>query len=152
MWTLLLIAVLIGMTVCGLLGWRLYRELEAWLNYDPKEAAMRWTEKYLQAAYAHPNATEEDVLPSCGGMWSHGDCWAILQEAVAHSSNQYTMTVVYYNWEDDIPWRGGDEIIVQVNFANSRPVMVFTYEGCIDYCIYQPDNWTPPNIHKEDNP
>jgi len=148
----LLIVVLVGMTVCGLLGWRLYREFEAWANYDPKEVAMRCTERYLQAAYAHPNAAEKDVLSSCGGAWSHGDCWSILQEAVVPSSNQYTMTVVYYNWEDDIPWRGGDEITVQVDFANSRSVMVFTYEGCVDYCFYRPDDWTPPKSRKGDNP
>ena len=149
---LLLITVLIVMPVCALLGWRLYGEFEALANYDPKEVAMRCTERYLQVAYAHPNAAQEDVSLPCGGWQPHGDCWSILQEAVAHSSNQYTMTVVYYNWEDDIPWRGGDEIIVQVDFANSRPVTVFTYQGGIDYCFYQPDDWTLPKSRKGDNP
>jgi hypothetical protein len=124
----------------------LYGSLDAFLNYDPEDAAVLRTESYLVAAYADPTASQQDSVPSCGGCWAAEDCWLLLQDAVVKASGQYSLTAVYYNWEDSsVPWRGGDEIIVQVDFPQGRPILVYTYESCVDYCFYKPDDWTYPS-------
>ena len=114
------------------------------MSYDPQEAAIMRTRQYLEAAYAHPTSPEKEVVPSCGGLWSHGDCWTLLQNAVVQSSNQYTLTVVFYDWEAHVPLRSGDDVIVRVDFVNTHSVLVYTYESCVDFCLYEPDNWSPP--------
>jgi hypothetical protein len=143
--------ILIKLVICGLASWYAYcmcRGIKAWLDYDPKEAAIVHTKLYLEAAYAHPTAPQEEAVEEavvgCGGVLAYDDCWTLLQEVVVQSSNQYTLTVVFYDWEAGVPLGSGDDVIVRVELANTRPVLVYTYEGCVDFCSYEPDDWSPP--------
>jgi len=133
-------AILIKPVVCGLASWYAYcmcRGIKAWLDYDPKEAA-----------HTHPTAPQEkaveEAVVDCGGVLASDDCWTLLQEVVVQSSNQYTLTVVFYDWEAGVPLGSGDDVIIRAEFANARPVPVYTYEGCVDFCLYERDDWSPP--------
>jgi hypothetical protein len=136
--TLILSLLAASLAICGFVAWSLARAFITWVTYDPKEAALASVSQYLNAAYAYPTAHQHDTVPSCGGLWATEACWKTLQDAVIRSANQYTLTVAFYNWEGPYPGpRGGDEITVQVDFANGQRVLVYTYESCIDYCTLE---------------
>jgi hypothetical protein len=143
------VSVVLAATVCALIcllvswyAYRVYKGIEAWANYDPKKAAITQTKLYTDAAYAHsekPGPKENPVHPD--GEWPH-QCWELLRQPAVESSNQYTMTVIYYNWEarDSSGASGADEIIVQVDFANASRVLVNFYGDEVLYC-YLPQDW-----------
>lgn len=116
--------------------------------YNPEEAALEVTSRYLDAAYNHPTAVEEELLPSCGGHWSYG-CLEFLQTTLVDYPQPYTLEILYYNQEDGLcvmpdgeavnsykghGGRGGDEVIIQATFSNQQTVIIHTYEGCVEQC------------------
>ncbi len=118
------------------------------LLYDPEGVALEVAQQYLDAAYNHPTAVEEELLPSCGGHWSYG-CLEFLQGIVVDYPKPYTLEIVYRNWEDGFcvmpdgeavhsykgtGGRGGDEVVIQATFSNQQTVIIHTYEGCVEQC------------------
>jgi hypothetical protein len=116
--------------------------------YDPEGSALEEVQRYLDTAYDHPTAVEEEILPSCGGTWSAG-CFKVLQETVAAYPQPYTLEIVYRNWEDGFcvmpdgqvvgsykghGGRGGDEVVVEATFLNQQVITIHTYEGCVELC------------------
>lgn len=140
----IVLAVVTCVLVCLVVSWyayRIYRGIEAWANYDPKKAAITQTRLYTDAAYAYSKKPDPKENPVHNGEWPHY-CWELLRQPALESSNQYTLTVVYYNWEarDSSGASGADEIIVQVDFTNSSRVLVNFYSGEVRYC-YLPQDW-----------
>lgn len=125
--------------ICVVVGRYAFQELEEWASYDPKEAAYNRLQHTLNAAYENPTtSSHQQIVSSCGGLWLTEECWVLLQDEVKRSSNEYNMKVIFYNWEDEErPTRGGDEIIIEIDFASGNVVSVYTYESCIDYCSYK---------------
>lgn len=131
--------VFVAISICILSGWYVHHEIDELANYDPKDAAYNRVLRTLDATYENPTtAPYQQAVSSCGGVWLAESCWNLLQDEVKRCSNEYDINVVFYNWEDEeTPWRGGDEIIIEIAFSNGNVVNVYTYESCIDYCSYK---------------
>lgn len=60
-------------------------------------------------------------------------CWQELKQAVAQSDERYSIEVLWYNLEDEVCCRGGDEVYMQVNVADEA-YRILWYEGILEYC------------------
>ncbi len=119
-----------------ILGWNFVQFMNDWAAYDPKEAAKDLVSEAIDKTYENQNLDScQDLPPSCGGSWVPDDCWTIFQEMSSINNNRYSMSISFYNWEDESrPTRGGDEIDVLVLFEDGSSVKVQTYESVISYC------------------
>jgi hypothetical protein len=118
----------------------LYSTFPQMSDYDPKAAAIGQTRQYVEASYIHsqkPTPAENPVSP--GYEWPNR-CWELLHEPAVESSNQYTLRVTYYNWEDGGSFgaSGADEITVLVDFANGSQVVSCFQAGTVRF-FYPPD-------------
>lgn len=146
---LVVLAVTVCVLICLLVSWyayRVYKGIEAFANHDPKKAAITQTRQYVEASYIHsqkPTPAENPVSP--GYEWPYR-CWELLHEPAVESSNQYTLRVTYYNWEDGGSFgaSGADEITVLVEFANGSQVISYYRAGTVRFC-------NPPDELNDDN-
>lgn len=111
--------------VCGVIIFASYRFFESWSEYDPKEAAI---EKVTQCLDAEDKEQEE----TCG-LVTNFPCWNSIK-SIVNTNNQYSVEVLWYNWEDRIPSRGGDEVYLQVTFADDNVFRILWYEGGLEHC------------------
>lgn len=96
--------------------------IQAGLIYDPKQAAQDTVVQCLAGSREF-----------CGYL-TDSPCWAAMQQSAEQSANEYTIDVLWYNWEDQICCRGGDEVYMQVNFSNGNTFRVLWYEESLESC------------------
>ena len=101
---------------------QIYSQLVAGLNYDPEQAA---SQQVYRCLIGYDDA--------CGYLISHSEsCLDDIQNAA--SKHAYEIQTLWYNHEDKICCRGGDEVLKQVNFSNGESYRVLWYEGAIEWC------------------
>jgi hypothetical protein len=111
---------------CSIVTFAGYRFMQAWGEYDPKAAA---TARVIQCL----EAGEEENQKLCG-LITNFPCWNLIQEAKSKTRSQYQIDVLWYNWEDELPNRGGDEVYLQVTFTDGRAIKILWYEGTLESC------------------
>lgn len=137
----ILIAIIVGVmiAVCSRLFWYVHT-IVASFSYDPQQVALEQTKQYIEAAqiYEKPGPQNNPVHP--GGEWPYY-CWELLREPAVESSNNYTLTVIYVSLDGSgqIGGSGGDEVEVQVDFANGSRVVVNYYVDEVRYCYIPRD-------------
>ena len=138
---LILFFVLLILILLAFAVWRFVTEMNAWASYDPKEASINRMNGILDIAYTEPiSESSNHIIPSCGGLFLQDSCWRMLQDEVKLNSNQYSMSIIFYNKENYFPpWRGGDEITLELLFENGTTIHVGTYESCVEWCKKQDD-------------
>jgi hypothetical protein len=111
----------------------MYAGIKSWIAYDPKQPALNRVKDLLDTAYESPVSDSMPEFSSCGGVIDRD--WRILQDSVKTNSNQYTLSIKFYNWEEEYPgMRSGDEIIVEILFEDGSIIDVYTYESCTVFC------------------
>lgn len=98
-----------------------YNLFESW-TYDPKQSAKDTVNQCL-------NQSSE----ACGYL-DTSPCLTAMHEAASFSRNQYSIDVLWYNREDEICCRGGDEVYLQLNFTNGDSYRLLWYEGTLEQC------------------
>jgi hypothetical protein len=121
---LLIIPFILLILVCSLITFVGYRLLE----YDPKEAALETVTQCV-------NAEDEQQQESCG-LITDLPCWNAIKQSADTTNDQYSVDILWYNWEDEIPNRGGDEVYLQVTFSDGNIFRILWYEGWLEYCEY----------------
>jgi hypothetical protein len=125
----LIILCLIFVLVCGVIvfeGYKLLESLEFVSGYDPKDAAI---EKVTQCLDDDGENQQET-----SGLITYFPGWDAIKQSADKTNNQYSVDVLWYNWEDQIPNRGGDEVYLQVSFSDDNVFRILWYEGGLEYC------------------
>ncbi len=132
-------------TICGLTSryaFQVFKGLDDWDHSDPKQMAVKQTKKLVDAIYLYPmkpNPQEDPLRP--GEDWPR-NCWEFLRQPAIESSNKYTLTATFYNWEDGGSFgaSGADVVEVQIDFANGSQVLVELYANRIIHCYHPRKN------------
>jgi hypothetical protein len=117
------------LVACGTIlfaGYQFYQLLEAWTAYDAKESAIESVARCF-------DATSEEQDSVCG-LLLFSPCLDGIQQAMERSNNQIAIEVLWYNWEDNIPNRGGDEVYLEVTFSDEHIFRILWYEGTLEEC------------------
>ena len=61
-------------------------------------------------------------------------CWQVIQQTVGQTNQPYMVDILWYNWEDHIPNRGGDEVYMEVTLFEGNVFRILWYEGRLEYC------------------
>lgn len=130
-WVIVLI--LISAIIGGALILAGYNLLESWASYDPKQIAENTIRRCL-----------DQQSDSCGYITSSA-CLQDMRRSASETENAYQINVIWYNWEDKICCRGGDEVYLRVDFTNGDEYNILWYEGTLEQCEI-PDTQTnnPP--------
>ncbi len=78
--------------------------------------------------------TAEPSYDVCGRLIEQA-AWATLQEQLDLPNSDYFISIVWYNWEDNVCCRGGDEILLRVDFANSETFYLLWYDGLLEQFV-----------------
>ena len=118
-----MIFVLIG--VCGLVSRFCYSEIQYAVYYGSVEHALDVIDVTINAAYLSPlDASMQDSLPSCGGMWFPTECWELLQTESKLSNGSYEVldTLDYTEAGLEAGWNVRDvsDIYVQISFDGGQ--------------------------------
>lgn len=122
--------IILGLTLlvaCGAIlfaGYQFYQLLDGLT--DAKDRAIQSVARCL-------DATSEEQDSVCG-LLAFSPCWDDIQQAMERSNTQYAIEVLWYNGEDHIPNRGGDEVYLEVTFADESTFRVLWYEGMLEEC------------------
>ncbi len=121
-----LFIIAISVFICLSTTLAMHKLLESWGSYDPKEQA---TEKVIQCL----NATQEEQQQLCGLLTGY-PCLKAIPQSINNTNQEYEVEILWYNWDDHIPNRGGDEVYLQVTFSDETIFRILWYEGTLEYC------------------
>lgn len=123
---------ILGAMTCGIVILAAYSLLSGRF-YDPKQAAEETLVQCLDGS--------KEI---CGYVTS-SQCWADVQQVASQVNNPYSIDVIWYNWEDEICCRGGDEVYMQIEFSSGDAFKLLWYEGTIEQCeVVAPHLQTSP--------
>ena len=124
----LTIALVMGIAAlaCVSISW-LFGHL--WSN--PRAEAVEDVRQCLEAARASAEIPSYEV---CGRLIGQPD-WSAIAEQLRDSIDDYSISIVWYNYEDNVCCRGGDEILLQVDFTNGQTFYLLWYEGLLEQFV-----------------
>ena len=64
------------------------------------------------------------------GLVTETPCWDIISQ----SETAYAVAVLWYNQEDEICCRGGDEIMLEIKYTDGSVLNILSYEGFFEQC------------------
>jgi hypothetical protein len=114
--------ILISMIACGVVSLVGYNLLKSWGAYDPEPNAEATVRRCL-----------DQEADACGYITA-SLCLEEMHRSASRSGNAYEIEVMWYNQEDEICCRGGDEVYLQVNFINRDRYNLLWYEGTLEQC------------------
>jgi hypothetical protein len=136
----LIVIVIFSITIlCVVASIWIYRDMEAWANFDAKEEALENTEKLLIGV----QTSQENYY-----LKNHQTgCLFFLQEALRENVDKYDLEVIYYNWDNpEQVFRDVDEVTTKITFPDGRWAEAYWYEGGFRGCTGHQEYLTVDDI------
>jgi hypothetical protein len=128
-WIILFIVFFFGLCLTG--GIYLYAELEKIAAYDPYEASISRTKRFIEWVKQYPaQDLPKDVVPN--NLWND-ECWELLQSIDLENSDEFE-----YKAFDNGTWqfRDVEDILVHVQISNDIVIQFVYYQGGLVSCDF----------------